>query len=546
MWYHANWQYRKKVTIQSSKIDSNLSDFPVYVDLSALGTDFFTAVQNGGGDIRVTKADGTTEVAREVVTCDTAEETGELHFKADGTLLAAADTDFYIYYGNSGASDYATDATYGAEAVWSEYDFVSHDGNATDSTGNTSGWSTAGTPNITTGKVGRATNYAQTSLGGIATEYYYNSALVLGSKKDHTISAFVRPDETAVMVVFSERSGTPIHSFQYFTATGYAGYYRDDANTAIIPSYNASYSGEWSHQAISFNEGATDEAKLYVNSVLRDTKTGALGATTATGMRATIGSYWNASSSVYSAGFDGLIDELRVACCVRSIDWISAEYENQNAPASFYTVGTQEENAVALTAQDVTFGTPVISSPTLGQVHALTAQDITMGTPVISSPTLVQVHMLTVADVVTGTPVISSPTLSENEGQDVLTAQDVVLGAPTISEPTLGQVHMLTVDDVVTEPVSIESPSLVQVHMLTVGDVVMGAVTISSPTLSENVVGERTLTDQDRADIQAIVTVAINSAVAAAVWSDIETRGAGTKDFILRSAAKKAGIAANK
>jgi len=66
-WYNSSWLYRKKITIDKDKVDANLTDYPVYLDLSTLGSDFFNNVKSGGGDIRITTSDGTTEVPREVV-----------------------------------------------------------------------------------------------------------------------------------------------------------------------------------------------------------------------------------------------------------------------------------------------------------------------------------------------------------------------------------------------------------------------------------------------------------------------------------------------
>ena len=45
--------------------------------------------------------------------------------------------------------------------------------------------------------------------------------------------------------------------------------------------------------------------------------------------------------------FGGLIDELRYTNQIRSSDWIKTEYNNQNEPAIFYTVGLEEQNAVS-------------------------------------------------------------------------------------------------------------------------------------------------------------------------------------------------------
>ena len=62
MWYNACWLYRIKLTIQASKVDADLTDYPIYVDLSNLPSDFHNNVKSDGGDIRVTKADGVTEL----------------------------------------------------------------------------------------------------------------------------------------------------------------------------------------------------------------------------------------------------------------------------------------------------------------------------------------------------------------------------------------------------------------------------------------------------------------------------------------------------
>jgi hypothetical protein len=125
-WYDTDWQYRKQITVQSAEVDANVSNFPVYVDLADLGADFFSNVNADGGDIRVTNSGGVTEMPREVVDISTGGQTGELHFRAD-SLSSSANTSFYIYYGNSGASDYAVTATYGRNNVWSNsYEAVYH------------------------------------------------------------------------------------------------------------------------------------------------------------------------------------------------------------------------------------------------------------------------------------------------------------------------------------------------------------------------------------------------------------------------------------
>jgi hypothetical protein len=63
------------VTIDSTEVAADLTDYPVYVDLSDLPASFWDTVASGGGDIRCYKSDGTTELAREVVSCEVAYQT---------------------------------------------------------------------------------------------------------------------------------------------------------------------------------------------------------------------------------------------------------------------------------------------------------------------------------------------------------------------------------------------------------------------------------------------------------------------------------------
>ena len=109
-WYDSSWSRRISVVVALDKTLAriNLDDMP---------DAFFTFVQDGGADIRVTKSDGTTEVARDVRSCDTTAKDGWVVF-ATGESASATTATYYIYIGNSGASDYAEDATYGSENAY--------------------------------------------------------------------------------------------------------------------------------------------------------------------------------------------------------------------------------------------------------------------------------------------------------------------------------------------------------------------------------------------------------------------------------------------
>jgi len=53
------WTYRKKITIDETKVDADLTDFPVLVKLTSTNFDFSKA-RSDGYDIRFTSSDGTT------------------------------------------------------------------------------------------------------------------------------------------------------------------------------------------------------------------------------------------------------------------------------------------------------------------------------------------------------------------------------------------------------------------------------------------------------------------------------------------------------
>lgn len=56
--------------------------------------------------------------------------------------------------------------------------------------------------------------------------------------------------------------------------------------------------------------------------------------------------------------FKGLIDEARISGTARSADWIKAEYNNQNSPSTFYTVGSETAVGTGYGWIDITFSSP--------------------------------------------------------------------------------------------------------------------------------------------------------------------------------------------
>jgi len=359
-WYNSSWKYRVKITVDHSKVSSDLTDFPVYVDLSTLPSGFHTNVKSNGGDIRVTRSDGTTECPREVVFYDSTNDKGELHFKAN-SLSSTTDTVFYIYYGNSSASDYATDATYGAENVWdSNYKIVAHMGNdpsggsgaILDSSscghnGTAEGSMTSG--DVVTGKIGKGLDH-----DGVDDEINWGSSSDFSIEKGNfTVSCWVRKDEgssswsnvAAISKWNKGGSGGTNEWLLGLTLSGSdnkAGFSVEDGSTMKNAYMTSGITLGQFYYLVGVRDGAN--IKFYLN--------GEILATTDIGSSVNIDNVSNRNFK--TAGIEasnnynlqGIVDEVRISKGIaRSSNWISTEYSNQNSPTTFYTVGTQEANS---------------------------------------------------------------------------------------------------------------------------------------------------------------------------------------------------------
>ena len=96
------WIYRKKITIDHTKVVANLTNFPLLINLAS-DSDLANHAQDDGDDIYFTSSDETTHLNHEIEKFDGA--TGELVAWVNiPSLSASADTELYMYYGNASAS----------------------------------------------------------------------------------------------------------------------------------------------------------------------------------------------------------------------------------------------------------------------------------------------------------------------------------------------------------------------------------------------------------------------------------------------------------
>jgi hypothetical protein len=342
-WYNTSWSHRIKIRVVRSRVRGSHVDFPAYFNLNNLSaTNFFSRVRANGGDIRITRSDGKTELAREIVAINTGTSTGEIHFKIP---FLSGGEEFYIYYGNPIATDYAVTATYGAQNVWTNsYLAVWHLNNdpaggassIRDSTVNArhgtpqNGLSTADL--ISGAKVGSGMNFDGNNEridipSGLSTNISGNS---------FSFCAWDRRDAAGVEDwIWGNTVDGPnsqhLH-IGYRASNVYAlGFWSNDLNTTAT----FTTTGVWRHWYATYDTTINQQV-VYFNGGFLQSRTSS-GDLTGT-KNYQIGSRSNSAA----ASYDGIIDEIRFASVVRNANWIRTEFNNQNNPSSFWTVSAED------------------------------------------------------------------------------------------------------------------------------------------------------------------------------------------------------------
>ena len=340
-WYDTDFSNRVVIEINPNHVDATLTDFPVYIDMATLPD--LSAMNSDCGDVRVVESDDATETPREIVDCDTGAGTGEMYFKAD-SLSSSATTTFYIYYGNSGASDYATSSTNGASNVWTNYGGVWHMGTTVlvDSSGNVSDSTTNTGTNSTDSKIGVATDYSGSSQRSIIPD---NASIGTDVTGTLTYTAWFEGDAWSRSL---EKSDS--YFMLSFAGAGDNGPLIKNGGNKVA-SVGTLSTGTYHHLGGRFN-GSAGTLDAIVAGEINDT-TSSLGSTLDTG-----GNDLYVGSDDTTNYFNGRIDELRISSNVFSAEYMRAEYDNVNTPEPFYWVGSQEsapdetEESIPVAARD--------------------------------------------------------------------------------------------------------------------------------------------------------------------------------------------------
>lgn len=433
----AAYTYKRTITIQSSQVSgaANKFSFPVLITEANLDTDFFTHCQQSSPasmDIIFMDNSETSTLYREIVHFDAAGEEFEAWVHIP-TLNASANTTIYMYYGaSSGVSNDTETWSSVYRGVWHLQDTpTGTSGDVSESTSNNNSGTShnmEGTDHVT-GQIGYGMSFDGNN------EYIdCGTSSTLDLTGAFTLSAWIQvasaSSPNADLGIASRKdalTNAAGYSMTYNTNTNYFDIYGTSSNTAW-EYYNASTS--WHLVAFIIN-GTT--ADMNIDGTNVPMSNSGLTAITTSTANFLIADRSNTDSELW----DGLLDEVRIVNGARDHDWLTTEYNNQSAPGSFYTVGSE-----------IFLGTPTFT-PTITPTATITrTATITLtGTRTITAtptPTATPTSSITITSTMSPTPTITetytpTPVLSPTSTPTAtptatITETSTVSPTPTVSE----------------------------------------------------------------------------------------------------------------
>jgi len=335
-WYDYDWGYRTAITIDNTKVDADLTDFPVLVSSTnanwADTSNGGYVEQSDGGDFVFTASDNLTVLPYEIEKYDNT--TGQLIAWVEVNSLAnASDTTINLYFGNAGCADQ---------------------------------WDIAGT---WANDFNNVWHFQDDPTGGTLTDALsHNNGTIVGSwdAADRVDAKIVKglnfsgaADEEVEVGDIDSSISTSLTFSVWFKADVASGAYRiiegNNANTGgvtiIIASNNLYYRLGTGGGIASKNFAFTDTTSYHLATLTWDGTNMHVYLDGAEQMPAiAAASYGNTTIHTLggrttpdsSQNWDGMIDQATFSNINRSAGWISTEYNNQNSPATFYSVAATE------------------------------------------------------------------------------------------------------------------------------------------------------------------------------------------------------------
>lgn len=354
--FPTGWGRKCEIVIQSSKIDANLTNYPVAMTPLTLPSEMFDdgKVKTDGGDIRFSSdEDGSTQIAAEVVLYDTTGTNEAEIWVIVPSVSSSSNTSIWVWYDSAGSSLLAEGHAYGRENVWdSEFRLVYHLEETPTGVVEALTFNDA-TSNNNDGNEGSALLATDTILGvmggaldfrGVANAHIHGND---GDPMD--IDSFLTAEFWTKLDSRTQPGGNNRgRPLSYYTSYemvlfdtnrtqsqwGFSRIIWDGSTQYLHYENILADTGVWYHQVMVYDG---DSLYGFRNAVADSTATPHVGDIDQDGFLMIFGDF---QSNAYE--YDGILDEIRITRGVRSNSWINATYENISDPNAFAVEGTPE------------------------------------------------------------------------------------------------------------------------------------------------------------------------------------------------------------
>ncbi|MBD3158833.1 MAG: DUF2341 domain-containing protein, partial [Candidatus Lokiarchaeota archaeon] len=383
-WHVPSFEYRIPLTISSSQVDSDLTNFPVLMNFVDTNLQDSNKVQADGNDI-VFVQNGII-LSHEIERFDQA--TGRITAWVKTNLSSSVDNSLYMYYGNPviGSCESRTDVwTNEYDAVWHLNEIVSDEGDGGIHQDSTStrydGIQHGNTFDPGIASYGQQFDGTDDWISVNATEDLNPTGDVSLSGWFYLESTFSSTSSTSMMIMEKYLSGD-VNFHLALVGTDYSesgvdagslafGFEMDNAEFTKWTT-KTYWSSGWYHYTALMDSDTPANNKIYVNGV-NSTNSGTAGSGGTPSFLSLdysadwgIGGRYGEDSEFGSPPerfLDGEMDEVRISNAIRSSGWISTEYNSQNDPASFVQRGNEQQK----TSPDATFTKTIDSTALAGE-----------------------------------------------------------------------------------------------------------------------------------------------------------------------------------
>ena len=327
-WWDSAWDYKREITINHAYIDTDLTNFTVLTNLSAA----ISVNCDGGDSVRFVDDSNTVELKHDLDETWDAGSSNVVWVKIP-FISSSYDTKFYVYYGNSGASDSQSRDTWDTNYLGVYHLNQSAGIVCYDSTSNANEGSYNGSlPTRVDGRIG----YGQ-DFDGVNDWIFLPSGCYLGA--GGTVEVWSEADATDTDYRLYTQASSWVWEYEYFAMGFYGsvdklfspGHTMGTDEWLIYPAWTLDTN--YHYYALGM---ATNDIVMYEDMITVGTDTSA---TLPAGGSSNI---LIGLDGAYNYDMDGIIDEIRVSDIKRNASWLNASYHTVYS-SDFSTMGLETE-----------------------------------------------------------------------------------------------------------------------------------------------------------------------------------------------------------